>query len=372
MEFNQFIGPESADREYKLGVMYWNREFSFDELVYLLKTGKWIFNDCTHNTIRVYLEKYLSKYIAAFSNRLSSINKGKLYIGIDDNGYVKGIPYKGKLSLTSITPIVNKIIDNMMSFSNKMISSHIKQNIKIEIIDVTFKMKLNIIRNIQYENFLDTYQKRKKILDQYNYRKNKWAKIIESQTSKLYRNLNNERYIFNEYIKDTRVLTKQNYKHAYSHLEYLCDVPNYYDLIADLKIKEFTFIPGEKIKMCKPLLSGQLTKIHSSEINDIITHYVFGRYKDYCIATYRLYKPINPKINFNQKYPQFLLSQIDKMIHLWMANNRSMKLYVIKITVPSNFLGNDESVMYYNPKKRKYEECFRAIDYHNGPTTISY
>src|SRR5438445_687688 len=97
MYFNQFLGPETVETEYKLCIMYWNRDFELEYLIKLLKFGKWVFNGCIRNTIRVYLEKYLSKYVAAFTNKLTSINNGTIYIGIDDNGYVKGIPYKGVL-----------------------------------------------------------------------------------------------------------------------------------------------------------------------------------------------------------------------------------------------------------------------------------
>lgn len=372
MEFNEFLGPENAEREYKLGVMYWSRDFEMNQLILLLKTGKWMFNDCTHNTIKLYLEKYLSKYITAFTNNLSSVNSGTLYIGVDDNGYVKGIPYRGELSLMSIVPIVNKVIDKMMSFSNNRIASYLRNNIKFEILKVNFDTVKHKTDDIdQYNHFLKAYHKRKAMLDKYHEYKKKWCNIIASNTEKLYKNLNKERHIFAQYSRDNEILTKKKYKHKYSHLEYLCDVPDYYDLIANLKIKEFTFIPGYKIKKCRSLLQGNETDLHSSEINDVITHYVFGRYKDFCIASYKHHKPIQPKVSISDRYPKFLLSQIDKMIHPWMANNRLMNLYVIKITVPSGFLNNGEKIMYYNLKKRKYESCFRTIDNNMGPTTVS-
>jgi hypothetical protein len=370
MIFNEFLGPENIDKEYKVAVIYWNREIKYNHSLELLRSGKWIFNECIHNTIKTYLEKYLSKYVSAFTNNLSKINNGTLYIGVDDDGYVKGIPYKGELKLNSIIPIINNIFNSLICFPSKEIMDYVRKNLKIEIIKVNFE-RGNLTDNEQswYHDYLNKHnEKVLKIKKNDEYRK-RWAKLLCSQTEKLYKILNRERTEFLHYIKDTKILTKSNYKHTYSHLEYLIDVPNYYDLVADLKIKEFIFEPGERLKKYKEMKNGILTDIKLHDYNSIMTLYIFGRYKDYCVDSLKRYRPTSPKIILNEEYPKNLLSQIDKMIPMWMNFNRVMNLYVIKITIPSTILKTSENITYFNPKKRKYESCFRKIT-KVGPITV--
>lgn len=371
MRFNQFIGTESSEREYKVGVIYWSKELDFQESLKLLLSAKWLFNDCIFNTIIIYLKKYLCKYIVSFTHRLTLINNGELYIGVDDKGFIKGIPYQGILTLSVIKPIVDSIIDEMLIFSNLSIIDRLKSSLKIDIIKIEFEPHDSQIKiSIKKVNECVAYnnEKEKKIQRHARF-KNMWIKLIEKQQLQIHKCINIERFEFLNYCKEKQILRKKDYNHKYSRLEYLCDVPNYYDMIADIKIKNFVKQRVGSIITCPDLLKCEDTAHNHIEINDVIALYNFGRYKDYCSFIYRNMKINHPTVKVDPNYPKFLLSQIETMLPLWIKKNRNINLYVIKITVPSSILSEGESISYFNVKKRKFEQCFRS-DTDAGPTTI--
>ena len=371
MRFNDFIGTESSEREYKVGVIYWSREISFKESLKLLLSAKWSFNACIFNTIIIYLKKYLCKYIVSFTHKLSLVSNGELYIGVDDNGFIKGIPYQGDLSLSIIKPIVESTIDEMLSFSNPTISDRLKASLKIELINIKFQLFDTDIKDSKkrVDHYIALNKEKEDRIEKYNKFKKMWVKLIETQQMQIHKCMDTERFEFLNYCKDRQILRKKDYNHKYSRLEYLCDVPNYYDMIANIKIKKFIRQRSGSIVTCPNLLKGENTDHHYKEINDVIALYNFGRYKDYCLLTYRNMKVNHPCIKVDPNYPKFLLSQIETMVPLWMKENKNINLYVIKVTVPSGILKEGESISYFNVKKRKFEQCFRS-DTEWGPTTI--
>lgn len=365
MFFNENLGLETIDREYKECILYWNNDFNYDfkTILKLFKNGKWIYNETIKNTIKIYLYKYLPKYISAFSNTF--INSGCLYIGVDDDGYVKGIPFKGELNIRYINSVINEVLKSLESTSDSDFKNKIRENLNVEIIKLKFNNEFP--DNNQYNLAIKKFEEGNKSHEKYLSHKNRWDKILNFHQTKLFVSLNKERKKYRNYMTDNEKMQKKDYKHTYSHLEYLCDVPNYYDLIADLKIKKFKFLPGEKVNEYKNLASCGYVNFHYKEINDIILFYNFGRYKDFCIESILNLKPKRNRFRVNESYPKFILSQIKIMLHSWLSNNRNINLFVIKITINNKFKNNN--VIYYNAKKRKYEMCFREIN-NKGPITI--
>lgn len=372
MFFNEDLGPEDINKEYKLGFMYWDREFKSDIALELLLSGKWLFNDSIYNTIKEYLIKYLPKYIASFTHPLSKVEKGVLYIGIDDNGLVKGIPFKGNISLDTIKPIIADIFKNKIKFPNKEVMKFLHNNISIEIIKL--KHDFNKTNKKWFDEQLEQhFNKKQKSMRDYNHRKI-WLKLIKEQNGKLNKFLNKEKTFFRNYLFDRDILSKRKYKHQYSHLEYLIDVPNYYDLIADIKIKNFKSAPDDMFNLYYDFVkNGTHTNLPYYEFNNIITLFLFGRYKDFYTDLLKANKPKNITFYNNEYFITYLLSNIDKMNSIWVTSNRNINLFVIKITMPDkNLLKNlikEQPIIYYNSKKRKYEECFREVN-ETGPITV--
>lgn len=359
MFYNQNLGLETIDKEYKECTLYWNKDFNYDfnTILKIFKSGKWIFNETIKNTIKTYLEKYLPKYISAFSNTM--IKSGDLYIGVDDNGYVKGIPFKGEININYINYIIDDVLNSLLCLPN----SNFRKNLSVEIIKLKFNKEYP--NNSEYNSAIKKFEEGIKSHEKYLLHKNKWDKILNFHQTKLFVSLNKERKKYRNYMSDNEKFQKKDYKHTYSHLEYLCDVPNYYDLLADLKIKKFKFIPGEKVNEYKNLMNKNYTNFHYREINDIILFYNFGRYKDFCIESILNLKPKKNRFRANETYPKFILSQIRVMLHSWLSNNRNINLFVIKIRINNEY----NNIHYYNTKKRKFEKCSRELN-EKGPITI--
>lgn len=370
MHFNQFIGEETSEREYKIGVIYWNREISYDDAIEYLKSGKWNFNDSIASTIIAYLYKYLSKYIAAFTHNLSSIKKGYLYIGIDDDGIVKGIPWKGEININFTKEVINKIFKSNLQFPSEHIKKYLRNEIKIETIKVNFDKTKHKINNDYLKISMASFYNRVNIVKKYEKFKQMWVKLMNSQGGKISDNLKTNRLAFIDYLDDRNIMRKSDFIHTYSSLEYLCDVPTYYDMRAKLRIGEFDELRRGNVVKFKDITSFTQTDLHINLYAEVFCLYLYGRYHDLCRDVYRLFKPVPPKFRIDVNYPKFLLSQCNIMIPSWINNNRDINLYVIKITIPSSFLNDGESIMYYNERKRKYEQCFRTVD-ETGPVTLS-
>lgn len=370
MQFNECIGDETCDKEYKIGVIYWNKEISYDEAIEYLKNGKWDFNDCITSTIIAYLNKYLSKYIAAFTHNLSSIKKGYLYIGVDDDGIVKGIPWKGEMNINFTKHIINEIFKHDLKFPSERVKSYLRNQIKIETINVNFDKNKHKINNDYLKASLKNFYNRVNIYKKYESFKKMWIRIMNSQGGKISDNLNNNRLEFIKYLDERGIMRKKDFTHTYSSLEYLCDIPTYYDMRAKLRIGEFDELRRGNVIKYKDITSSTKTDLHINLYAEVFCLYLYGRYHDLKRDVYRNFKPIHPKFKIDRNYPKFLLSQCNIMIPSWVNNNKNVNLYVIKITIPSSFLNDGECIMYYNERKRKYEQCFRTFD-STGPVTLS-
>lgn len=366
MYFDEYIGHETKEREYKIGVINLEENMSNDYILFLLKTGKWIFNTYIYDTIRCYIRKYIPRYISSFIN--SRITNGEFYIGVNDDGIVKGIPFKGKINHDFINNCLKKSIDELLKFHSKRDKEFLKRNITFELINVNFKKEG--IQTEWYNVFLKRFFYRAEKQNNYKKQKDMWKRVLLTQTQKkLYYILNEQKNKFIEYVRDNRIFTKTKYRHSYSHLDYLdlAGVPDYYSMMGELNTKEFQNTPGEVLAEYRKFNIGLPTKLHYKEINNCILLYIFGDYKDLCVRSLKIAKP-HEKIISSGLYPKCLLGQVDKMIPVWVNSNRSINIYVIKFNIPCNFIP-DGNIMFLNEKKRKYETCFRESEEIMGPVT---
>ena len=380
MRFNEFLGPETIDKEYKLGVLYFLSEMSFDECLEYIETGQWDFNGDIMNTITVYLKKYLAKYISSFTHNLSGLEKAELYIGINDDGIVKGIPFKGKLNLGFCYTTINNIIRDDLQFPSDGVMRFLKKNLKIQAIKLDYE---HTHTNSEYfrSSVLNYYTKNDKIRKYEEYRK-MWCTLINKGGGKINENLNNNRIEFINYLDECRldpirksstddgiIVNKSRYNHTYSHLEYLIDIPNYYDMRASLRCRKFNELKRGNVIKYKEIISSKRSDLYLHEYNDVFCLYLYGRFHDYKRDLYRSFRPTQPKMRIDVNYPRFLLSQIEHMIPVWKNNNNNINLYVIKITIPSSFIEDGDSIKFNNIKKRRFEELFRTMS-PNGPITL--
>lgn len=354
MNYKDYYGNESLIKEYKI--------FSLnpilideDDALILLKNGKWVFNKSTIQSIKNYLNIYLPKYISSYKNEKSDINYGELYIGIDDGGIIHGIPYKGNLNINFIDYMIDKILINNLKFKNKNQMESCRKDITVEIIEINnlIKRKVNL-EYINYNNQINDIIKKQLI---YNSKKNIWKKLLNIYTNKLHKMLNNNNLkddIY-EFIKYKTNNEKKKLVNKYSCLYYLCDVPDSWSMIANLKI----------IDNYKALTFEEIEKIKDDDLN--IFNWV-TKWKDSKVSLIKKFKPISPKKNIDYSYPMFILSQVSKMIPYWLNKNPKLKLYVLKIKI--NCI-NKLNIQYKDILNNKWKTSYRIYK-KDGPVSITY
>ena len=355
MFYNQNIGPEKKECEYKL-FAFNPLKISYEESVHYLTNSKFVFNDSVIETINNYIEIYLPKYICSFLNPLSKLTIAELYFGINDDGVVSGIPYIGILDIDFINEKINVIFSKMLKFKNKRSKREVKKCIHVEIIRVNTN---NIIapNNDIYTNYLKETTKINNDNDMYNKKRNVWEKMFYTNILKLYEMINDEetRKVIWQYVKEITNYSKNAFKNEYSHLEKYCDVDNYWDLMSRVK-------SGYKFQSLK---TGLIKSIKQDKLN--IYHWII-KWKDSKNNVLKLTKPkiLKKKIDIN--YPIFLLSQSVKMIPLWIKHNENLNVFVIKITFD---IKKYHEIEYLNIEK-KWKKAYRTLKNNNTPMTLSY
>ncbi len=394
-EYNEDLGLETITDEYKL--------FTFnpilidpEESLGLLKSQKWVFNETTIQSVKTYLRLYLPKYISSYTHPVTKISDGNLYIGVDDDGVIYGVPYAGEFPVEIIHKEVSNIFDTMVrvknySFPNPTCPISLESN-NFDCIDIfddietdskqetntkskantdekiisQYKKLTNIkILNIKKKNFknnISTYEKYIQKLDELEKSNNKyikkkeiWKNLILSYTNKLHDMLNDldiREDIIN-FIKEKSNYSKKNFKNKYSDLYYLCDVRDYYDLMYELK-SEYKYS------------SMKDKSIDDYKNNSTNIFYWVTRWKDSKTATIKYIKPKTPKYYSNKNYPMFLLSQVHQMIPEWCNSNTNLNLYLIKIKIPGN-IDKSKVIEYYDGTN--WIENYRKINL-GSPTSV--
>ena len=155
------------------------------------------------------------------------------------------------------------------------------------------------------------------------------------------------------YIKEKSNYSKKSFRNKYSDLYYLCDVRDYYDLIAELK-SDFKYS------------SMKSNPSNYDKNNQTNIFYWVTRWKDSKTSTLKFIKPKIPKNFTNKNYPVFLLSQVPQMIPEWINNNQDLNLYLIKIKIPKN-LDKTKVIEYFDGVN--WIENYRKINI-KGPTSV--
>ena len=317
----------------------------------LLHSGHWFFNPVTIKTIKTYCKTYLPKYIACYSHPYSTSNCGEFYIGIDDDGVMHGIPYKGELKI-NFKKIIDKIFEgNLMSCKDDCINEY-KQCVKAELIKLSTQppqpsqspqppqpsqpsQPPQPYQSQPYQYYIDKLNTQEKLYHKYLLIKKKWEDLFSQYTSKLHELLNKDTFRL-EIIEYIRYQSSNNY-----------------DLIADLRT-------GKKYKQ---QTFTEISKIKDDKSN--IFYWVI-RFKDARISFLKSIKPKCPKLYYNDNTPNFLLCNTPLMIPTWLERNTSLNLYIIKITIGGNI--SPTKYLKYKDKITKKWKCgYRTMYNHSIP-----
>ena len=341
IHYNDFIGTENIEKEYK--------EFTFNCYGLILNNKlaeEYCINSIFNFNINViqnlykYFNIYIPKYACGFWN--SNIENGNLYIGINDNGIVKGIPYKGYLPFRILKKKILKTINSYVKVLN---------NTKINY-DKMIKIKLIKISTPDFSNYKSIMYTEK--FQKYFMEKQKY--------------INN----LNKYINDSIVWRK---KLAYIGQRKLTDLVNTQDtrelLINYIKNidKNNKFINLLKLSHYKIESKDHFEiNIIKNDINNI--YYWITKWKDETINNIRLSKP-NFNNNFNQhNLPYNTICSINEMIPYWI-NNNDVKLYLINIQFKQ--INNENLIFkYYDMNGReKWTSCIRTF-FNGGPACVPF
>ena len=319
MKLLDFFEKESMNKEFKRLTLHKSGlSHSKNEALEIITSGIFVGNEIIYKSLREYLQVYIPKYMAIFSNQ----TEGELYIGIDDYGFISGIPYEGELK---IDELIEKIDYHKLSGDIDYFKNFRYEIIKLEKPDY---YHLRIEKYLKkYNRDLEIYQiKKNKYINQYI----KWHKKITFYTGKLEDMINNK-----EFRKDL-IHYSQNLHASKKVIKYLREA-------------DYITIPNtEYIIMNKENPENYL--------------YYLTRYKDYLVDVWAKKKPHKPTHKIC--HPNEFLIGLDTMIEKW---KDICNYYLIKIT----FIGKHiDKELYYRRNHRELK-LFRKMR-NNTPITIEF
>jgi len=310
MYYQQNLGVESEEREYKI-VCFIPTDIDNKDKVENLKSGLWIYNSIVHGTIIRYLNTFLPKYIASFSNPKSIVKVGEFYLGVNDDGIVHGIPYDGELLINFIENQLKIIFDKKIRSVNDNDKNDYKQKIVIELIKLYKEDYYNYID--YYIEYVNNQEREQQKLNKYLNLKKNWEKLFFKYVCKLHEIINDPliRLELINYIKE-------NCKNKLLML----------DLLVELRSN----------KQYKAVSYNYIEKHRNDETN---IFYWLTRFKDYRVSFLKSIKPVNPKLYYNDTTPSHILCNIPNMLPFWLSKNKSLNIYLIKIKIPGNISQNN-------------------------------
>lgn len=347
-----FLGAEDLQNEYKELCLYnLNLYFNTDEIYNFVKYNisidkkKW--NKMIDEILIEYMIKYIPKYIGNFSK---AEIEGYLYIGVEDMGFIEGVPYFGELDEKKIREYIKITMQYTRGVNEKYLYDHnivlwYYNNLNIEIIKLNTKidnMKKIYDETLEYLKLLE--HQNKNIEDRWNKYKNdynEWLNNLLRYSGKLVS------YLVNDDMRDNlinyvKVDFKKNPLYDQTKLK---DILKYYNQDKNI-FKNIVF----SIDDIENVINDQYSPIR----------YIM-KYKDYIIEEIRKLKPINPIIRpDNFLYYRFANKISNIRAHLY---NLECNFYLIKITIPYKL---NTYVEYYLENNKSWICKSRTI-ISNGP-----
>ena len=332
--FDSFFSRETLKIEFKeFALNNCKRFFSLSEAEDYCTYYKFNFNKEVLYIIKKYFKIYIPKYASSFWNARIS---GNLYIGINDLGFIKGIPFQGTTCIDYCLFNNKKDIFSSGYTLNQMI-----QKIIIKYLDAKY---INFI-NIELIKINKPEKPRDKIIPSMKeYFENKEKFLQEKQKFK--NNLLNWR-IRILYMTQKLVDLVNNQDSRQSIINYIKNIHPENIIIKLLETDyKLTYASHEEIK------------IYKDDINNIF--YWITRWRDDMVDKIKLEKPIFNYEFMDYNLPINLLLSSYTLIPYWMNYNDNMNLYVIKI----NFIFPNiyHNIKYYDKYLKKWIKKIRIVN----------
>jgi hypothetical protein len=335
-KYNQYLGSETLNKEYK--------EFTFHSAGLKIdkkiaddycSTNEFNFNDIVIKNIEKYIDMYLPvNACASFNSNINSC----FYIGVNDDGFVKGIPYKGDLPIKEIEKYIYKKLSENLS-NTSLGDIDFKKYVKINISKINHPKKPKEKLNHEYSKYLRKKEKYKEKLEKYDEEMKDWRIRFAFVNQKLFKIINNleSRIILIEFIKNNDPaspvieLLKTDYKEIYQ--------------------------PHEVVLLLKEDITSP--------------YYWVTRWKDMMIKKLRKERP--PMIKLLPNVSINLIMNVADMLPWWIHHNEDTTLNIIKVKILSSEFGiefsefSDNLFSYYDTIKKKWLK-YRRIIFNGGPS----
>ena len=346
-EYNEYIGQETINCEYK--------EFTFN-LAGLAIDTKLAEQYCTNNkfdfnanvifNLAKYFKAYIPKYACGYFN--SGID-GACYIGINDFGFVKGIPFKGHIPSEKLKRKIIQIMGNNITHpENKPIDW--TNLIEIKIIKIKSDVKTDLKSNPKFVSYLEEKSQYETEYKDFVSKTAQWRQRMNFSAIKLV-DLGNDPIYRSEIIKYIKSVEPTN--------------PVIRILESDFVLK---YKPHDEIVLIKN--------------NPSEPYYWVTRWKDMIIDSIKMEKPVlNSTFNLHNTAINLLVS-VNEMIPYWLTYNSNMNLYVMEIKFFGSKLAIDvtdsdelfpstyNNFAYLDYNTRKWTQCYRTVLANGDPVCL--
>ena len=277
------------------------------------------FDIITDHNLYQYLLCYVPKYMSVYGNSFD-IDFGEVFIGISDGGEVIGIPRIKDLSYEVINEWLANETHLVKQIPSRYTPPEIFAMLKFEIIKIRipdnhtdYYLEEELILTIK--KALHKKATNKKIYKNYIARKRTWSLLMQKYSCSIF-----------------TVANDPYFRRSLS--AYITEICPHSPLITELKNNTVY-----------PVFTGEEIGIKKDDINDI--YYWITRYKDAMITRIKQFRPATIGHLKRKNIYNSLLLQLSSLRGRFIANNKDIKYYVIKITFPTK-LGD---IFYYEGKE---------------------
>ena len=298
------------------------------------------FNIIVKKNLKKKLKHYCPKYWAGFAN--GGVINGKLTLGVDDWGIIRGIPYIGELPYEDLKDKIKKYL-NLYLRNEKNIKINYEEFVEIKFIKLRYnELEVEKYYKQQHPEFLRYLEKKKEydekirvIREEFENWKIRYS-FIQQKLVNLLNNSESRILILNfmrTYVPEVHILTISGYNNI--------NLEEDRNFVVKLLESDYKF---------KPLTGNESREFFVDRKNPYCWAY---EWKEYKCKELMLLRPSPSRILFPEVNTPFnLINSVVNMIPYWMANNENINLYLLQLNFKFDKVEIDKSFRwrYYNKK----------------------